>query len=228
MHKWGILVIGLCVGGVLFSALVRQAAAEAPGENIPDTLQPMDLPCRVRDTNMVIRAIAAYEGPFWEDGSGEEAADILALVVENIGGTMILQGEILLRTERGELRFCVSWLPPDSVVLIPEQGKASAGEIQILDCGGWHTTIYPEMTGAVTAREQGMGELVFTNHTTQPIAQVEAWYRSYDAQSGMYIGGCAQTVVVEGLQPEEERVISPYRYAKGYSKVVSILLDTSE
>ena len=80
----------------------------------------------------------------------------------------------------------------------------------------------------MTATAQGMGNLVFTNHTTQPIAQVEAWYRSYDAQSEMYIGGRADHILIEDLMSGEERLVSPFRYAKGYSKVVCILLNASK
>lgn len=228
MHKWSILTLGLCVGGVLFAVLARQVAAEGPREIIPVEPEPVGLPCAVRDTQMTVRETAVYEGPFWEDGSGEEVSDVFALVVENTGGTMILQGQITLETETGIMEFVISWLPPDAVVLVPEKNRANSCGGQILECNGWNTTIYPELSGAVTATAQGMGNLVFTNHTTQPIAQVEAWYRSYDAQSEMYIGGRADHILIEDLMSGEERLVSPFRYAKGYSKVVCILLNASK
>ena len=158
MHKWGILAVGLCVGGVLFAALTRRVAAEPAAEFCITEPATIELPCAVADTQLVIRGTAVYEGPYWEDGSGEEVANVLALVVENTGGTMILQGQILLKTERGVLEFSVSWLPPDEAVLVLEKNRASAGDCEIYSCSGWNTTIYPEMTGAVTASEQGMGE----------------------------------------------------------------------
>ena len=228
MYKWSVLVLGLCVGGVMFAVLTKHVA-EKPAEGTC-VMEPevVELPCAVKDTQMTVRERALYEGPYWEDGTGEEVADVFALVVENTGGTMILQGQIFLKTETGMLEFVISWLPPDGVALVPEKNRAPADDVRILECSGWNTTIYPEMTGAVTAVEQGMGELVFVNQTTQPIAKVETWYRSLDPQSQMYIGGSAQAIVLEGLQPGEERVILPFRYAKGYSKVVSILLSASE
>ena len=228
MYKWSILAVGLCVGGVLFAALARHVAAESAGEACMTEPEVIELPCALRDTQMTVREIAAYEGPYWEDGSGEEVADVFALVVENTGGTVILQGEIFLKTEYGVLEFEISWLPPEGVALIPEKNRASFCGARILECSGWNTTIYPEMTGAVTAEERGMGELVFVNRTTQPISRVEAWYRPLDPQSEMYIGGSAQGVVLEDLQPGEERAVLPFRYAKGYSKVVSILLSAEE
>lgn len=223
MHRWGMLAVGLCVSGMLLAALTSRVAADPPQE-VPAAREAVALPCAVENTQLLIREPAVYEGPFWEDGSGEEVSDVFALVVENAGGTMILQGQILLETEAGTLEFVISWLPPDAVALVPERNRAPAREVRITGCSGWNTTIYPEMSGAVTAAEQGLAELVFINHTTQPITQVEAWYRSYDAQSGMYIGGRAERVRMVDLMPGEERKLSPYRYVKGYSRVVSILL----
>lgn len=223
MHRWGMLAVGLCISGALFAALANRVAADPPQE-VPVARETVELPYAVENTQLLIRELAVYEGPFWEDGSGEEVTDVAALVVENTGGTMICQGQLRLETEAGVLEFSVSWLPADSVALIPEKNRARAGSLRILSCSGWNTTIYPEMTGAVTAREQGMGELLFINHTTQTIAAVEAVYKSYDPDSGMYIGGNSGTVRLEQLKSGEERAVAPYQYAKGYSKIVCILL----
>ncbi len=181
------------------------------------------LPYVVENTQLVIRELAVYEGPFREDGSAEEVAEVAALVVENTGGVMISHAWICVLTDQGILEFSLHWLPADGVALVPEYNRAPAGGYRILSAKGWNTTLYPEISGAVTADEQGMGELVFTNHTTQPIATVEAVYRAYDSESGMYIGGSAETVELTQLQAGESRSITPAYYACGYAKVVYIL-----
>lgn len=228
MHRWGMLAVGLCISGWLLTVLYGQAAAQLSEQQEETTPQQLSFPAAVENTQLVIREMAVYEGPFWEDGSGKEAADVCALVVENVGGTMVSGAEITLQTADGTLCFALSWLPPDGVALVPEKSGASVEDVQVLGCDGWNTTMYPEMTGAVTAREQGMGELVFTNHTTQPIGCVEAIYKAYDPESGMYIGGYSVTASIANLQSKEERRVPVAQYASGYSKVVCILLTAQE
>ncbi len=219
MRKWEILVVGLCICG----GLCGTGTAKEPARS-PRPVQKWEMPRTVENTKLLLRELAAYEGPFWEDGSGEEVADIAALVVENVAGVMISHAQIILETDKGNLEFSIHWLPADGVALVPEAHRAPADDYRITGCSGWSTTIYPEISGAVTAREQGLGELVFTNHTTQPIAGVKAVYRPYDPGSGMYIGGSAQTLELAWLRAGEERCVTPVRYACGYTKVVCILL----
>ena len=222
MHGWEMLTVGLCASAVVLSAMSSRGMAEEPQGSAAEYVA-LEFPYSVEDTQMTILELAAYEGPFWEDGSGEELGGVAALVVKNTGGTMIHQGKITLCTDLGTLEFMLSWLPPNGTVLIPECSRAPVDPYQPWSCSGWNTTIYPEMTGAVTASEQGLGELVFLNHTMQPINSTEAFYKFYDEESCMYIGGNTFSVKLEQLQPGEERVIAPPCYACGYAKVVCIL-----
>lgn len=226
MRRWGMLAVGFCISGWLMGVLVLGGMEQYRTAYPASASEPLlrSLPLEVEDTPMIAVELVAYDGPFWEDGSGEKVAGVCALVIENTGGTMICQGEVALQTRDSVLEFSFSWLPPDAKILVPERNRASAGVYMLSGCSGWCMTMYPENTGAVTVYEQGMGQLAFVNHSTQIIERVEAVFKSWDPEAQMYIGGSACTVYVDRLLPGEERPTLPWRYVSGYSKVVCVFL----
>lgn len=230
MRKWMMLLAGLSVSAVLLAQLCRDGVLQYRSARAaePSARQELELPLAVEGTQLVAVELAEYEGPFWEDGSGQEVAGICALVIENRGGIMASQGAVTLETEDARLVFEFSCLPPGARVLVPERNRAPAVQGGILLCKGWSAGIYPEITGAVTARAGGMDSLVLTNHTTQPIPNVTVIYKSYDRESDMYIGGVSHSLFLERLQSGESRIVNPPTYAAPYSKVVCVLPGTGQ
>ena len=92
-------------------------------------------------------------------------------------------------------------------------------------CWGWAQKEYPENTGAVTVAESGSKSLCFRNMSGCALKCVVVLFKNFDAESGMYIGGISYPVRAENLAAGEERVVSPYKYVRNYSRVVYLSVD---
>lgn len=190
--------------------------------------QVLSMPCAVKDTQMVAQLLAYYEGPFREDGSDEEVAGVAALVVENAGGTMISEGAVILEWGNDRLVFELYALPAGERALILEKDQKTWREQQLTACYGWERREYPENMGHVSVTDAGAGCMLVTNHTDAAIAVARIRYKSYHEESGMYIGGICYETVVEALAPGEQRIISPYHYLCGTSRVVCVTVEADK
>lgn len=223
MGKWALLGAGLTVSFALLTALIGSGMAQYAQLSAPPEAQRLQWPLQVENTQLVALELAEYEGPFYEDDSGEEVAGVTALVVENRGGTAVYQGRVeLLRGDRW-LIFDFTWLPPGAKVLVPERGRTPFQPLPVTGCKGWCTGIYPEYSGAVTAQALS-GGIRLVNHTTQTVAQVSVVYRTFDKESGMYIGGIACAVDMQKLPPGDVLLDCPYRYSPEDTRLVGVLV----
>lgn len=224
MGKWVVLAAGLAVSLCLLTGLVTGAAEtytqELETQPVPELIA---LPCPVEGTELMLLELAEYEGPFYEDGSGEEVAGVCAAVIENRGGTTVYEGCVTLRDGGRELTFRLTWLPPGSKILVPEVGRKAFAQGEWISCTGWSTGIYPEYTGAVTALRLLDG-ISLTNHTTQTIGSVSVIYKRFDRESGMYIGGNAMSLEWTDLPPGTWMRDKPHRYERDSVRIVGILV----
>lgn len=218
-----LLIVGLGTGGLLLFALCTGAAAQYA--HLQEQQRTRMLPGAVQGTFLQAVQLAAYEGPFWEDGTAEEAADVAALVVENTGGCYVSEGAVVLDWGEDRMVFELSWLPPGGKVLVLEKHRKPYRDIGDGACYGWASELYPENTGVVTVEQTGSAGLAFTNRTDGAIDGAAAMYKHYDQESGMYIGGITYSISVADLQPGESRTVTPWRYAAGYSRVVCVMTD---
>ena len=177
---------------------------------------------------MTALRLACYQGPFWEDGTGDTVTNVAALTVENTGGQMISQGAVVLEWEHRQLVFEVSAIPPGEKVLVLEQDRQALPAGFPDRCYGWTQQIYPENMGHVTAEDSGESALVITNHTTDVIPVVTICYKSRARDRNLYYWGVSYSVEVRDLQPGEKRVLTPWRYICGSSDVVQILTYTEK
>ena len=214
-----ILASVLWVPGML-GVMGIQAANQLDTVATTEASQTLRLPCQVQDTQMTAQTLASYEGPFWEDGSDQEVAGIAALVVTNSGGTMISQGAVILEWGEDRLVFELEALPAGMTVLVLEKDQKTYAGQTLSRCYGWARTEYPENKGEVTVQEYGSRNLLVTNRTDRKIPLTRIRFKGYDPGSGMFIGGVCHEALVEQLRPGESRLICPYYYACGYSKVV--------
>lgn len=189
---------------------------------MPEALQ---LPCAVVDAQMQAKTMVWYEGPFREDGSDHEVAGVAALAVTNTGDTMIAKGAVIMEYENKRMVFEVYGLPAGETALVIEKDEAPYYGGQYTACYGWESREYPENMGHVSVLEAGGAKLLVVNRTDGRVPLVRIRFKSYDAESDMYIGGICYETVVKDLMPGERREISPYHFLCGSSKIVSVVIE---
>ncbi len=220
----GILVLsGILSGGLMLLLLCTSVSAQYTRE----APQQLRLPCPVEDSQLTAVMLASYDGPFWEDGSDEEVMGVAALVVENNSGLFVEQGAVILESGGENLVFEVMALPPDQQVLVLEKDRKPYAPSDGLQCYGWVKNAYPENPGMVSVTPHAMGVFTVTNNTSALLQQVRVYFKNYDSDSGMYIGGRVYMALVEDLQPGEVRQVSPYHYAQPSSRVVTVTVEIS-
>lgn len=217
MRRALLLIVGFGIGGLLLLALCVSAADQYTYAH--RTAMP-GIPTDIEGTFLQAVQLAAYEGPFWEDGTAEEVVDVAALVLENTGSHVVSEGAVVLDWGTDRMVFELSWLLPGERVVVLEKERKLFRTMRDARIYGWTTTLYPKQIGAVTVEETGDTELSFVNHTSDTIPGAAAMFKHYDVRSGMYIGGITYTMEVSQLQPGEVRSVTPWRYTSGYSRVV--------
>ena len=221
MRRVMLLVAGFSASAVLMVILCASAAAQYMRAQQAIPHQPVRFPCAVEDTYLTALSLAAYEGPFWEDGTDEEVTGIAALVVENNSGLFVERGAVILSVNDQTLVFELEALPPGERVLVLEKDRKVYCPCEEIVCYGWVKNAYPEHIPGVTVADNSLGVFCVINQSDALLERVTVYYKNYDSQSGMFIGGTSYQAEVERLQPHETRAISPYHYAQGSSRIVA-------
>ena len=198
---------------------------------IQDTTAPCedayDLPCAFPYTALVARELTAYDGPSLEDGAEVTREGVAALVLENTGTVGIEFARIILVQNNQELCFDATYIPPRAKVLILEKNGMPYSDLPVEECRV-RTVIpgsYDWAKDRIGIEEHGLGSLAVTNLTDQPIRCTRVFYKQHHGETDLYIGGITFSAVLNDLLPGETRVITPYRYACGYSAIVAVVTE---
>ncbi len=222
MRRAMLLIVGFSASALLLLVLCTSAAAQYTCAQQSDPQQAMQFPCAVEDTFLMAISLASYEGPFWEDGTDEEVANVAALVVENQSGLLVERGAVILTAGKASFVFELEALPAGERALVLEKDRKAYASFSQFSCYGWVKNAYPENTMGVTVEESGFGVFSVVNHTGSLLEQITVYYKNFDTQSNMYIGGTVYTAMIDRLQPWEKRTVSPYHYVRGSSRIVGI------
>lgn len=222
MRRVMLLVAGFSASAVLLLILCTSAAAQYMRTQQENMQPAVRFPCPVEDTFLTAVSLASYEGPFWEDGTDEEVAGIAALVVENNSGLFVQRGAVILTVSDQTLVFELEALPPGERALVLEKDRKTYCAYESFSCYGWVENAYPEHIPGVSVTDNSLGVFCVINESDALLERVSVFYKNYDTQSGMYIGGIAYRAEVERLRPGETRAISPYHYAQGSSRIVAV------
>lgn len=203
-------------------------ASTAPTEAARPQYVPGKLPCQIPYTNLIARQLAAYDGPYLEDGTDEELVGIAALVLENTSTIGIEYVQVVVTQGGQELTFDATYLPPRSKVLILEKNRTMYSDRPIDGCRC--RTLIPgtyDWEKDQVAIGQGEGfSMTVTNLTDRTLPFVRVFYKQHDGAADLHIGGITLSAVIPDLLPGETRVVTPYRYAGDYSAVVAVVVDS--
>lgn len=179
-----------------------------------------DLPIEISCTPLVVKQLAAYDGKFFEDGSGREVMDVAAVLLYNSSDRLIPYAYLTVRTENCQYTFDAYMLPPKSSVLVPDRSAQRLTETNITDTFGWTTVKNDSQRPVLEIREQGMGSLRIQNLSGKKLRDLTVYYRTYISDGEFYLGGKVFQTQVAEIPPGETAVICPANYASGYSKVI--------
>ncbi len=213
---------------VLFAAVMRPCGhTEAEEDQNVIATQPLvekeqaehvQLPMNISCTSLVVRAIASFDGAFYEDGSGTEVINVASLVLYNQSDSLIPYACVIVDTETTRYSFRAYMIPPRSSVLVPETSAQQYSPSGILNIFGWHTAKQSETSPEVKITEQGETSLRIQNISGQEICDLTIYFRKY--VDGIYIGGKPYEIIIPCLPVEKTIVVCPKYYVSGYTRIV--------
>ena len=178
-------------------------------------------PFSIEGTSLVAEYFVSYEGDFFEDQSGEFLIDGSALCVYNSGDTHIEFASVYIETLDGVYCFEGTCIPPKSKVIILEKYKSPHTRSPVYFAAGRTLNTQKEnaMDGLLI-KPLDIGRIEVVNQGQEILEDILLYYKRYDSQWDIYIGGVTYAVSAGDLQAGESTIVFPKNYANGYSKVL--------
>ena len=186
--------------------------------------EPNALPERVPGTFLQIQALMQYEGPYWEDSTGEHVSNVAALLLYNPTENGISYGQVFLTLKGQEYAFEFTYLPAGGRLLVPEKNRLPyvRGKVTDCRCGQLVTGDFGAENAGVGFTQKGMSGIVLENQTQRDLKNVQLYYKNYLKDEGIYVGGTTYQISVGSLPARGKQEISPVYFVWGYSAVVDI------
>ena len=179
-------------------------------------------PMEVEGTHLTVTQLSGYTGPFWENDKGMVVKNAAAILVENTGDLLAAEGAVILQWAGTTMVFELEGIPPGAQVLILEKDAQTYAAGMPSACYGWCREEYPEDMGHVVVSAVTQGGMEVTNRTAATIPAVDIWYKGYDPEGDIYLGGYSRSYRVEQLRPGESRWIHPPGFYGNSGKVIGI------
>jgi len=228
MKRAVLLLTGLCaafgVSGILLFHSQAILDGTTPTNAVQKNEQTLSFPFFIHQTGLIAEQLVVYEGPFWEDGSGVDSVNTVALLIHNGNRQGIEHARVVLTTSAGQLVFEADMIPAGRSVLIPEKREAAYAHTLVLDYEGWVSVSQESWSwkDTLSIRQTGMGTVAITNETDRPLQDVKLYYKSFLSEPGFLIGGRSFVYVLPYIAQNQTIHICPKNYAKGYSEIVYI------
>lgn len=201
-------------GPVFFAAQTEVSSSE----------QESALPERVPGTQLRIQALVQYEGPYWEDGSGEYVANVAALMLHNASENGIAYARVTLVLEEQEYLFEFTYLPAGARLLVPEKNRLPyvRGKVTDCRCGELITGDFGMEDSQLLLSPSGMAGVILENPTDRDQENVCLYYKLYMDEADVYVGGTTYRQPVGRIPAGGKLEIVPEHFVWGYSAVVDI------
>lgn len=206
--------ISCCLAVVLVICNFLPAKAET-------TETHLEFPFLVPGTDLIAEFFVSYEGDFIEDQSGEFLINSTALCVYNRGDSHIEFASIQIEMLSGVYCFEATCIPPHAKVIILEKYKQPYPRDPICCAEGkMHISEKGSILEQLDVVGIDMGDIEVTNRSDKVMENVLLYYKRFDSQWGIYIGGITYAISAGDLNAGESIVLSPSRFANGYTKVL--------
>lgn len=182
------------------------------------------LPILIPGTDLVAERIVSYEGPFWEDGSGEHVTNVAALLIRNTADRGIDHAEITLEAGAHQFVFWADMIPAGAAVLVAEKGRKEYSVELFTDCSGWVAFTGEDWNSSdvLDIQPVDMGTLKVTNLTDHVLTGIHIYYRNCLKDADILVGGNTFVYCIDRLELGQSMEIRPNIYAFGYSAILRI------
>lgn len=201
-------------GPVFMPAPTESAAVQQSGA----------LPERVPGTSLQLQALMQYEGPYWEDGSGEYVSNVAALLLYNPTCFGVSYGQVFLTLQGQEYLFEFTYLPAGARLLVPEKNRLPYVREKIADCRCGEMVLgnFAVEDSGIRLTPKGMSGILLENQTDRDLQNVQLYYKLYLSENAVYIGGKTYQMTVGSLPAGGKQEIIPPNFVWNYSAVVDI------
>lgn len=217
---FGVLTAMMLLCSVVYDGKPALASQSGDPSVVEYTAPTLSFPIPISCTTLVVEDLAAYDGAFFEDGTGREVCNVAALMLRNTSERIVPYAHVVLHSTDCTYVFDGFMIPAGASVLIPEKNARKLSSIAVEDCFGWSTVMADSRQYAISVSESGMDKLAVTNLSESPIHDLTLYHKTYLDEWGFYMGGRAVETTVEIILPGQTVVVHPKQYAAGYSKVV--------
>lgn len=216
------LVLASVSFGVLFSVVLLVSALDTDADEVNMLACKPVLGHQINGTSLMVEQISSYDGSFYEDGTGREVFDTMAVLVRNQGDQMIYQAWIELEMDSGRYQFEATMIPPFSSILIPEKNAQKFLTGEVVSCQGW-TINAPEMAALpIEINLVDKMTIDIENLSANSVPALKVFYRTYLFDQDIYVGGKAYCKNIEEIPAYDHIAVALPNYYASYSMVVSI------
>lgn len=189
----------------------------------------LTLPYGDEINNFQILNIGRYTGGFFEDGSDERVANVLAILVKNTGDSMFEFLELRFADDDGnEYIFDISTLQPGKKCLVLESNQTVYDDgvnLSLQEIIPVYKEDVDMMTDEISfsveySNDSAAAEITVTNIGERDIDTVYLCYKT--VENGIYIGGITYRTTFEGLAPGESLSNVVSHFYEGSSNIVMI------
>lgn len=164
-----------------------------------------------------------YTGKFVEDGSDEDVKDVLAIEFINNGSQDIQYAEYVFGINNVPVSFKLSDLPAGQRCVVLESARHEYKKKEVLSLV---SRVVAQVDEIPFARDEVMvvdnsdNTITIMNLTDKKIPVARAFYKNYDDEEGIFLGGITYTTKVENIPAGKGITVEPAHYVSGKSVVV--------
>ena len=187
------------------------------------TAAPVKFPVTPSGSTLVAEELVSFQGPYWEDGSGDLVEHVAGLMISNPTNRMVEFAAFVVEQAGERLYFFAYCLPPMSRCLVLEYNKKTCDPGLVTAC----QELCVRWDQQKLSREQvdyvSLGPLMTViNRDARQLSHVTVRYKQYVKEKDYYLGGAVHSAHVFFLQPEERRSVMPEHYDAGRARIVEI------
>ena len=209
------------VGG-MYQHIEASSVVHAKSQQKTEETMSYQFPFAIPGTDLVALELRSYSGIYLEEGSQEGVSNVAAIVLCNDGPNLLEHAQVELWKGKEKLNFELSYLPAGEKILVLESNKHPFTNDLISACSGNETLASREIPDLIRIQQIGDRIVSIANPGPLPLKKLKVYYKNYDFESAMFLGGIVYEISIFSLAPGESFVAQPMYYSSETSRIVNI------